>query len=138
MTRPAFFDTNILVYAFLASGPRGNSSRSLVLEGSLISVQVLNEFLAVGLGKLKLDWAALSEPLALLDQLFPEPLPLDAHVHRLARRIAERYGIHIYDASIVASAVRSGCTTLYTEDLQDGQSFESALTVRNPFATTPP
>jgi predicted nucleic acid-binding protein len=36
---------------------------------------------------------------------------------------------------IIASALLSGCATLYTEDLQDGQVIDGQLTIRNPFAS---
>jgi predicted nucleic acid-binding protein len=51
--------------------------------------------------------------------------------------IAEKYGYGIYDALIVSAALEAGCTTLYSEDLQDGQVIERKserqLTIRNPF-----
>jgi predicted nucleic acid-binding protein len=53
--------------------------------------------------------------------------------HDQALRIAERYGFQIYDSLIVAAALEAGCTTLYSEDMQDGQSIDT-LTIRNPFA----
>jgi len=33
---------------------------------------------------------------------------------------AERYGLSVYDAMIVAAALLGGCKTLYSEDMQDG------------------
>ena len=48
-------------------------------------------------------------------------------------RIAARYGFHIYDALIVAAVLEAGCTTLYSEDLQQGQVLDGTLTVQNPF-----
>ena len=47
--------------------------------------------------------------------------------------IAERHGWNIYDALVVAAALQAGCTTLYSEDLQDGQIIDQKLTIRNPF-----
>ena len=35
---------------------------------------------------------------------------------------------------IAASALETDCSTLWTEDFQDGQVFEGRLRVRNPFA----
>jgi hypothetical protein len=46
--------------------------------------------------------------------------------------MAERQNLSIYGGLIVAAAVRAGCTTLYTEDLQHGQMIEK-LQIRNPF-----
>jgi predicted nucleic acid-binding protein len=48
-------------------------------------------------------------------------------------RIASRYGFHIYDAVIVATALRRGATCLYSEDLQHGQVIDGKLTIHNPF-----
>jgi hypothetical protein len=57
-------------------------------------------------------------------------------------RLAERLGLSIYDGTIMASALLSGCATLYPEDLQDGQVIDGQLTIRNPFSdaegSTPP
>jgi predicted nucleic acid-binding protein len=38
-----------------------------------------------------------------------------------------------YDALIVASALEAGCTTLLSEDIQDGRVIDGRLTIRNPF-----
>jgi len=35
---------------------------------------------------------------------------------------------------IVASALIAGCTTLWSEDLQDGRRIEGRLRIVNPFA----
>jgi predicted nucleic acid-binding protein len=43
-----------------------------------------------------------------------------------------RYGFSFYDALIVAAALESGCTRLYTEDLQHGQQVGELL-IENPF-----
>jgi len=47
--------------------------------------------------------------------------------------IAEKYGYSIYDALVASAALKSGCKTLYSEDLQDGQVINRQLTIRNPF-----
>lgn len=46
--------------------------------------------------------------------------------------LAKRYGFSIYDATIAASAIRSGCISLYSEDFQHGQKLEG-LTIIDPF-----
>ncbi len=71
--------------------------------------------------------------LDLFRTIFPTPWPLTQAVHDEAIRIAERDGLSIYDALIVASALDAGCDTLLTEDLQDGRIFDARLTVRHPF-----
>jgi predicted nucleic acid-binding protein len=51
-----------------------------------------------------------------------------------------RYNLSVYDANIVAAAALSGCTVLYSEDMQDGLNVKlpgsasaSALVIKNPF-----
>ena len=46
--------------------------------------------------------------------------------------MARRFGFHVYDSTIVASAIEAGCSILYTQDLQHGQKLEG-LTVLDPF-----
>jgi predicted nucleic acid-binding protein len=54
--------------------------------------------------------------------------------HELALDITERRHFSIYDALIVAAALRADCTVLYTEDLQHSQRIET-LTIKNPFVS---
>ena len=44
------------------------------------------------------------------------------------------HNFSIWDALIVRAALNGACTTLYSEDMQDGRAIET-LTVRNPFAS---
>ena len=50
-----FFDTNILVYAFLDVGKRARAL-DLIASGGTISAQVLNEFTNVARRKRQRDW----------------------------------------------------------------------------------
>jgi predicted nucleic acid-binding protein len=54
---------------------------------------------------------------------------------RSRARIAAKYGFQFYDALIATDAaeLEAECTTLFSEDFQDGQRIEGRLTVRNPF-----
>jgi predicted nucleic acid-binding protein len=61
-----------------------------------------------------------------------EPVVVETHDRGI--EIAERYGFSFYEATIVATALRAGCKTLYSEDLRDGQVVARQLRVRNPFA----
>lgn len=128
----AFFDTNVLLY--LVSGDRAKADRAeeLVARSGVISVQVLNEFAAVALGRKGVEFAKVRESLAAFRAFFAVVAP-DIETHQLGLNIAEHYRISIYDSMIVAAALRAGCTTLYTEDLQDRQTIDR-LTVCNPFA----
>ena len=48
----------------------------------------------------------------------------------------EMQGIGYWDGLIVAAARLAQCTMLYTEDLRDGQTFDTVRIV-NPFAAAP-
>ena len=47
--------------------------------------------------------------------------------------VAARYGFSHYDSLIIAAALESGCSTLYSEDLRHGQVIDQHLTIINPF-----
>lgn len=47
--------------------------------------------------------------------------------------LVEEYGISYWDAAIIAAARHLGCTVVYTEDLNAGQSYAGVVVV-NPFA----
>ena len=46
--------------------------------------------------------------------------------------MANRHGISYWEAAILAAARMLGCDAVYSEDLNDGQSYDSALVI-NPF-----
>lgn len=133
MSAKAFFDTNILIYAFAQNDPPCDAAEALLAGGGAISVQILNEFVAVALRKLAKPWGEVLESLAAIRTLCLPPVPLTVGTHEAALKVARQYGYRIYDSLVVAAAIEAGCDTLYSEDWQDGQAV-GALTIRNPFA----
>jgi len=59
---------------------------------------------------------------------------IDNEAILLSFKIAEQYKYSIWDSLIVASALGNNCSTLYTEDMQDGQIIEKKLKIINPFS----
>jgi predicted nucleic acid-binding protein len=98
-----------------------------------ISVQVLSEFANVTRRKLRWSWPRIEEGLAAIQQLCAPARALTLHTHRSAIEIARHHNFSVYDALIVAAALEAGCTTLYSEDMQEGQKIHG-ITIRNPFA----
>lgn len=133
MPGSAFFDTNILIYALAKGDPRSKRAEELFAAGGVLSVQILNEFVSVARRKILMSWAEVGEALGAIRVLCSSPLPLTLDTHEAALEIAEKHGYGIYDALVVATALEAGCETLYSEDLQDGQTI-NGLTIRNPFA----
>jgi predicted nucleic acid-binding protein len=97
-----------------------------------ISVQVLSEYYATLTGKLKpgiMADDAWDDVRALMSW---EPQPIDCAVLELAREIERRYLTRWWDATIIAAAEIQGCTTLLSEEFQNGVIF-GEVRVRNPF-----
>jgi predicted nucleic acid-binding protein len=126
-----FFDTSVLLYLLSADQPKADRTEALVAEGGTISVQVLNEFASVALRKLAMALPDVRDVLGTIRAVCTVR-PVDVETHELGLDIVERYRLSLYDGLIVAAATRAGCTTLYAEDLQHGQSI-GRLTIRNPF-----
>jgi predicted nucleic acid-binding protein len=137
-----FCDTNVLVYAHdVTAGPKHQQARQLVRTlwasgDGAVSIQVLQEMYVT-----------------LTRKLSPRMPPPDAReaVNALAKwRLMEpkradildaidtslRWQISLWDALIVVAARRVGATTIWSEDLSDGQDY-GGIVVRNPFLTPP-
>jgi predicted nucleic acid-binding protein len=132
MSDKPFFDTNVILYAFSRNDDRGQMAETLLAAGGALSVQVLNEFVAVSRRKLDKSWDEIRRALAILRVFCPAPVPLTVETHERAVHVAEQYGYSIFDSLIIAAALGTGARTLYSEDMQDGQTIDR-LTIRNPF-----
>jgi predicted nucleic acid-binding protein len=128
----SFLDSNVLIY--LASDESGKADRAeqVVAAGGTISVQVLNEVANVARRKMGLSWAETRGFLALIRGLL-SVAPITVEIHEAGLALAERYGFSLYDAMIVASALSTGCDTLWSEDMQHGMAIEGGLRIANPF-----
>ena len=139
MSAKFFLDTNLLVYSFeegeLAKRDRARQliEQALETRQGVISWQVVQEFLNVALHKWQKPMTAadarefLQAVLNPLCTVYPS-----AEIWNSALRIAEESQYRFYDTLIVASAIQSGATILYSEDLQDGRRF-GPLQICNPF-----
>ncbi len=127
-----FIDTSVLLYLLSADNHKADRAEIIVRAGGLISVQVLNEIANVARRKLAMSWAEINEVSALIRSVCPAA-PLTVETHDRGRLVAERYGLSVYDAMIVAAALLGGCETLYSEDMQDGLLIDRQLRICNPF-----
>ena len=48
-------------------------------------------------------------------------------------RLAERYALSFFDAVMIASALRLGCKTFWSEDMQNSMIVDERLTILDPF-----
>lgn len=126
-----FADTNVVLY-LLDDGPKADRAEAILARGPRISVQVLNEALVNCRRKAGLGWEETGAFLAAVQSVCPVE-DLSLQTHEVGRALAERYTLSIYDAMIVANALLAGCTTLWSEDMQDGLLVEGQLRIVNPF-----
>jgi predicted nucleic acid-binding protein len=135
-----FLDTNILVYSFDHTSPKKQTLAQTLIRQSLstqrgaISTQVVQEFINVALKRfprrLTVPECRVYTSTVLLPMCkhFPSLATFD---HALL--LQEEAGYSFYDALILAASIELGCTTLLSEDLQDGRTIRGVKIV-NPFA----
>ena len=132
MSARCFIDTNVLLYLMSADTEKADRAEQILAAKGYISVQVLNEIANVARRKLSMSWDDIDEFIGLIRTKCPIE-KLSVATHDCGRAIAQRYGLSLYDAMIVAAALLAECTTLYSEDMQHGLLIEGSLTICNPF-----
>lgn len=133
-----FIDTNILVYAFdISAGDKHAIASQLVStwweEGTgCLSLQVLQEFYVTVTLKIARPLVGQLARQIIADLAHwrihsPDPNDLISAID-----LQQEYQISFWDATIVQSASRMGCATLYSEDFSHGQVYAGIKAV-NPF-----
>jgi predicted nucleic acid-binding protein len=134
-----FLDTNIFAYSFDSTSPQKQGialaliHQALQSQRGLISTQVIQEFLNIGLRKFPQPLSP-SEARTYLHAVL---LPLCSHFpsapfYERAILLQAETGYSWYDALIVSAALESGCSTLFSEDMQAGRVIRE-MVIRNPF-----
>lgn len=134
-----FVDTNILVYAYDRASPTKHERAKTLVQSlwrsdqGCVSTQVLQEFYVTAIRKIKQplhpDYAAqIVADLAQWKVFAPggQDVIEAIQLHR-------RYTISFWDAMVIHSALRLGCSVLWSEDLNAEQVYEKVC-VRNPFS----
>ena len=131
-----FFDTNVLVYVFdRADSIKQARAHDLVTahmtaRDMVLSTQVLQELYVALTRKKQLGAADALEVVTTFAQERIVPASADLVLRGLA--LSQQRQISAWDALIVQAALQAGCTTLYSEDFQNGARFDE-LVVLNPF-----
>jgi len=134
MNDSVFLDSNILIYTYSSTeADKQAVARNLVLNNNtFISTQVLQELCNIITKKFRFSYNVAIKAI--------EECSLNNNVHINSKTtvikacaIAERYGFSFYDSLIIAAAIESDCSILYSEDLRDGQTLEGVITIKNPF-----
>ena len=131
-----FIDTNIFFYSVDKTEPEKQRIAQNVLRNLLnnqdgqISTQVIQEFVNSTTAKLKFSK---EDVLTFLDSVTAFPVHINrVRTIREALRDSIKTQFSFWDSLIISAALESGCDTLYTEDLNDGQIVEGVKIV-NPF-----
>ena len=132
----SFVDTNILIYCYSESelDKKEIALSAVSTPNAIVSTQVLQEISNVLNKKFKLNWFDIERT---IDEIINN---LIVHINQTktvqeACKIAYRYHYSFYDSLIIASAIESGCKTLYSEDLQHNQIIEKTMRIVNPFVS---
>ena len=132
-----FIDSNVLAYAQDAGSPaKQRASREVIsaLAGSgdgVISTQVLQEFYVTATRKLgvpPLVAKGVLKTLAVFEIVQVSPMLIQEAVD-----CSILNQLSFWDSLILAAAAAAGCSTVYSDDLNPGQSI-LGVTVKNPLA----
>jgi predicted nucleic acid-binding protein len=132
---PCFIDTNIWLYAFIATDDAAKSAiaRALIQESEpVVSTQVINKVCFNLLRRADFT----EEQISQLVEAFYEKyrvIELSKTVLLMASQLRQRYSLSFWDSTIVATALSAGVSVLYSEDMQHGLTIEEQLQIRNPF-----
>ncbi len=137
-TNLVFIDSNILVYAHdPTEGSKYDTAVAILKDlwrnrAGVLSTQVLQEFYSVATRKLKPVMPKREARARVAEYSEWCSIATDPQLIVSASILDEKHELHWWGAMIIEAAMRSGATTLLSEDMQHGQKF-GELTVRNPF-----
>jgi len=134
MTADVFLDTNVLVYSYDDREPnKRRIARSHIAQSDFcVSTQVLGELFVTLTRKIPNTVPAEAAAQAIEDLRAQSVVPLSDVLVSAAIETSIRYQLSYWDALIVEAAAAAGCTTLLTEDLNDGTVIKGVHIV-NPF-----
>lgn len=136
MTGKEFVDTNILIYAFDRSAGSKRQIASELLtrlwseHSGCVSLQILQEFYVTATKKLAMPPADAAVQVERLGKWTVHRPNVDDVLDAIS--LHRKKHIAFWEALVVRSAIVARCSVLWSEDLPDGQVWDS-VTVRNPF-----
>jgi predicted nucleic acid-binding protein len=133
MQDKVFLDTNILLYAFSTKDENKYTiAKNLVLSDAVISTQVINE---VTVNLLKKFTFGEDQIQRFLESSYAryKIAELTYKVFAKASELRKNHLFSYYDSIIVAAALLSGCTILYSEDMHHKLIVDKQLKIINPF-----
>ena len=126
-------DTNILIYSHDTNAiDKQNIARDLIVRLPVVITQAVSEYINVLLRIMKIPKTLIVK--ACMPNLrHCQIQAVEISTLQTAERLIDRYDFQIFDAIIVASALETGCQTLYSEDMQHKMVIDRQLSIINPF-----
>lgn len=78
-------------------------------------------------------WEEIGLATSSIQALARQMVPTLLEDHRGSLHLAQRYQLSVYDALMLAIALRGGSTVFYSEDMHHGLVIEDRMTILNPF-----
>jgi predicted nucleic acid-binding protein len=133
-----FVDSSILIYAYDTADPRKHGIALQALKdlwaskSGVLSMQVLQEFYAISTRKIAnpIPRSEARDAVEEFAQWCIETTPKEV---LSAFRIEDNARISLWDALIVAAALKGGATQILSEDMNHGQTI-AGIRIVNPFA----
>lgn len=136
MSARSFLDANILVYTDDARAPEKQATALDLVERcragrvGVVSTQILQEYFVSATKKLRVPPEIAKRKVEIFGrfdvvQIRLEDILAATDLHRL-------HQFSFWDALVVRAALRSGCSVLFSEDLQSGRKIDG-LEIINPF-----
>jgi predicted nucleic acid-binding protein len=132
----SFIDTNILIYAEDLEAPDKRARAVALLDAlardrtGVISTQSLQEFYSAATRKLKVS-PLRAKGLVKAHQIH-DVVQVTPELINEGIDISITEQLSFWDSLILAAAILAGCETLYSEDMNDGQTIRGVQIV-NPF-----
>jgi predicted nucleic acid-binding protein len=136
MSARSFLDSNILVYTDDTGAPEKQAQaldlleRCRIEQSGVVSTQVLQEYFVTSTKKLKVSVEVARRETELFGHFSLVRIGLEDIL--AATDLHRAHQISFWDALIVRAALRSGCSILFSEDLQTGRRIDG-LEIMNPF-----
>ena len=134
MSERVAMDTNIILYALNEADPiKKGVGLDIIRNYPLLPSQCFTEAINVCRRKWKYDK---SKQIGIAEFLI-ENCQLESvsnTIVRLAHHLIARYDFQYFDSLVVATALQTNCTILYSEDMHEGLVVERQLQIANPFS----
>ncbi len=132
MSDKRFLDSNIIIYLFDKDEKKKETVIELMKDIPFISSQVIIECLNISIKKLKISKDVCFKNAELLMENC-EYFMIGIPTLKKSFEIANRYKYSHLDSLIIASALETNCSILYSEDMQHNQIIAQKLKIINPF-----